>query len=75
MFEAETWVAVAFFIFVGVLVYFRFHKSIVGGLDQRATVPDGSNQVERLGHVLPYRVGESSMVVGEQDACGIHVSE
>ena len=36
MFDAETWVAVAFVIFLGVLAYFRFHKSILGGLDQRA---------------------------------------
>ncbi|HEY7301138.1 MAG TPA: ATP F0F1 synthase subunit B [Xanthobacteraceae bacterium] len=36
MLEAETWVAVATLIFLGVLVYFRFHTSIVGNLDQRA---------------------------------------
>jgi F-type H+-transporting ATPase subunit b len=35
MFEAEFWVAVAFFAFVGVLVYFRVHKLLVDGLDQR----------------------------------------
>src|SRR2546425_13277572 len=35
MFEAEFWVAAAFVIFVGVLVYFRVHKLIVDGLDQR----------------------------------------
>jgi F-type H+-transporting ATPase subunit b len=36
MFDPETWVAIAFVIFLGVLDYFRFHKSILGGLDQRA---------------------------------------
>ena len=35
MLEAETWVAVAFFIFVGVLAYLHVHKTIVGSLDQR----------------------------------------
>jgi len=35
MFEAEFWVAVAFVIFVGAMVYFRVHKLIVDGLDQR----------------------------------------
>src|SRR5262245_40066622 len=34
--EAEFWVAVAFVIFVGVLIYFGVHKVIVGALDQRA---------------------------------------
>src|SRR5438094_10544419 len=35
MLQAEFWVAVAFFIFVGVLIYYRVHKMIVAGLDQR----------------------------------------
>ena len=34
--EAETWVAIAFVIFVGVLIYFGVHKLIVNALDQRA---------------------------------------
>ena len=34
--EAETWVAIAFVIFVGVLIYFGVHKLIVSALDQRA---------------------------------------
>jgi F-type H+-transporting ATPase subunit b len=34
--EAETWVAVAFVIFVGVLIYFGAHKLVVGALDQRS---------------------------------------
>src|SRR5262245_38775944 len=33
--QAETWVAVAFVIFVGVLIYFRVHKTIVGAIDER----------------------------------------
>ncbi len=35
MFEAEFWVAVAFVIFIGALIYFRAHKLILDGLDQR----------------------------------------
>jgi F-type H+-transporting ATPase subunit b len=34
--EAETWVAVAFVIFVGVLIYFGVHTMITGALDQRS---------------------------------------
>ena len=37
LYEAEFWVAVAFVIFVGVLIYVRAHKFIVDALDQRAT--------------------------------------
>jgi F-type H+-transporting ATPase subunit b len=36
MFAAEFWVAVAFVIFIGVLVYFGTHKMILDALDQRA---------------------------------------
>ena len=35
MFEAEFWVAAAFVVLVGVLVYMRVHKMIVDSLDQR----------------------------------------
>jgi F-type H+-transporting ATPase subunit b len=35
MFEAETWVAIAFFIFFGVLAYFGVHKTMLKALDQR----------------------------------------
>jgi F-type H+-transporting ATPase subunit b len=35
MFEAEFWVAAAFVIFLGVLAYFRVHKMMIDGLDQR----------------------------------------
>jgi F-type H+-transporting ATPase subunit b len=37
LYEAEFWVAVAFVIFVGVLIYFRVHKLVVNALDERAT--------------------------------------
>jgi F-type H+-transporting ATPase subunit b len=35
MFEAEFWVAVAFVIFVGVLIYFKVHKLAVDAIDGR----------------------------------------
>ena len=34
--EAEFWVAVAFVIFVGVLIYYGIHTMITGALDQRS---------------------------------------
>jgi F-type H+-transporting ATPase subunit b len=34
--DAETWVAVAFVLFVGVLIYFGVHKLLVDALDQRS---------------------------------------
>jgi F-type H+-transporting ATPase subunit b len=35
MLEAETWVAIAFFIFLGVLGYFGVHHRLVHGIDDR----------------------------------------
>ena len=35
MFEAEFWVAAAFFIFLGVLGYFRVHKLVLSSIDER----------------------------------------
>ena len=37
MFTAEFWVAIAFVIFIGVLIYFGTHKMVLDALDQRAT--------------------------------------
>ncbi len=36
MFEAETWVAVAFVVFVGVLAYYKAHKPLLRMLDDRS---------------------------------------
>jgi F-type H+-transporting ATPase subunit b len=36
IYESEFWVAVSFFIFVGVLVYFGVHTKVVSALDARA---------------------------------------
>lgn len=35
MYEAEFWVAVAFFLFLGVLGYFGVHRTLLGTLDRR----------------------------------------
>src|ERR1700730_8211620 len=35
MFEVEFWVLVAFFIFVGILIYLSAHKMILAALDKR----------------------------------------
>src|SRR5262245_37446325 len=35
--EAEFWVAIAFVIFVGVMIYFGVHNLITNALDQRST--------------------------------------
>jgi F-type H+-transporting ATPase subunit b len=35
MFDAEFWVAVAFVIFVGVLIYLRVHKTAIAAIDAR----------------------------------------
>jgi F-type H+-transporting ATPase subunit b len=36
IYESEFWVAVSFFIFIGVLLYFGVHKKVAGALDARA---------------------------------------
>jgi F-type H+-transporting ATPase subunit b len=47
--EAETWVAVAFVIFIGVMIYFGVHKLIVNALDQRsASIRDELDEARRL---------------------------
>ena len=36
IYEPEFWVAVSFFIFIGVLVYFGVHMKVASALDARA---------------------------------------
>jgi F-type H+-transporting ATPase subunit b len=49
MFEAEFWVAAAFVLFLGVLAYFRVHKILVDGLDQRtARIKSELDEARRL---------------------------
>lgn len=37
MLEAESWVAIAFLIFIGSLIYLGVHRRLIDGLDQRGT--------------------------------------
>jgi F-type H+-transporting ATPase subunit b len=49
MFDAEFWVAVAFVIFVGVLVYLRVHRIAVAAIDaRRASIEAELDQARRL---------------------------
>jgi F-type H+-transporting ATPase subunit b len=49
MFDAEFWVAVAFVIFVGVLIYVRAHKIAVAAIDaRRAGIEAELDQARRL---------------------------
>ena len=49
MFEAEFWVAVAFFVFVGLLVYIGAHRMILSALDQRRDKIEGElDEARRL---------------------------
>jgi F-type H+-transporting ATPase subunit b len=68
MLEAETWVAVAFFIFVGVLAYLRVHKTIVGSLDQRgARIKAEIDEARRLKIEAEALLAESKRKLTEAD--------
>jgi len=68
MLEAETWVAVAFVIFVGVLAYLRVHKTIVGSLDQRgARIKTEIDEARRLKIEAEALLAESKRKLAEAD--------
>jgi F-type H+-transporting ATPase subunit b len=68
MHEAETWVAVAFLIFVGVLAYLRVHKTIVGSLDQRgARIKAEIDEARRLKIEAEALLAESKRKLAEAD--------
>jgi len=49
MLEAEAWVAVAFVIFLGLLVYLGAHRRVIDGLDQRrARIKAELDEAQRL---------------------------
>jgi F-type H+-transporting ATPase subunit b len=49
LYQAEFWVAVAFVVFVGVLIYFGVHKLILQALDQRsARISSELDEARRL---------------------------
>ena len=41
LFAAETWVAVAFLIFVGILAYFGVHRTVLNAIDERGRKIEG----------------------------------
>jgi F-type H+-transporting ATPase subunit b len=68
MLEAETWVAVAFVIFLGVLAYLRVHKTIVGNLDQRgARIRAEIEEARRLKIEAEALLAESKRKLAEAD--------
>jgi F-type H+-transporting ATPase subunit b len=68
MLEAETWVAVAFFIFVGVLVYLRVQKTILDSLDQRgARIRAEIEEARRLKIEAEALLAESKRKLTEAD--------
>jgi F-type H+-transporting ATPase subunit b len=68
MLEAETWVAVAFFIFVGGLAYLRVHKMIVDSLDQRgARIRAEIEEAGRLKIEAEALLAESKRKLAEAD--------
>ena len=68
MSDPEIWVAVAFFVFLGVLAYFRFHKTILGGLDQRAArIKSELDEARRIKSEAQALLGESQRKLQEAD--------
>jgi hypothetical protein len=47
IYEPEFWIAVSFFIFIGVLVYLGIHKKVASALDARARPRSSSPRASR----------------------------
>lgn len=74
MFTAEFWVAVAFVIFLGVLVYFGAHKMILNALDERsARIKAELDEARRLREEAQALLAEYQRKKGdaEREAAGI----
>jgi F-type H+-transporting ATPase subunit b len=68
MLGAEIWVAVATLIFLAVLVYFRFHTSIVSGLDRRAArIRSELDEARRIKSEAQTLLAESQRKLKEAD--------
>ena len=68
MLEAETWVAVAFVIFVGGLAYLQVHKKVVDSLDQRgARIKAEIDEARRLKTEAEALLAESKRKLAEAD--------
>ena len=49
MLDATFWVTISFFIFIGILVYFKVPQKVMGALDQNITnIKDQINEAEKL---------------------------
>jgi F-type H+-transporting ATPase subunit b len=73
-FEAETWVAVAFLIFVGILGYVGVHKMLLNALDQRGRKIEGElAEAKRLREEAQAIVADykAKQVAAEKDAIDI----
>ena len=62
IYEAEFWVAVSFFMFIGVLVYLGVHKKVANALDARALRISKELEVARR----PPSVAETGLAVRGQ---------
>jgi len=72
--EAETWVAVAFVIFVGVLIYYGVHTMVTGALDQRsARIRTDLDEARRLKEEAAALLAEyrRKQQTAEREAAGI----
>ena len=57
--DAETWVAIAFVIFVGVMIYLGVGKKLTGGLDKRAeTIKNQLDEAQRLREEAQHALAE-----------------
>ncbi|MGL4291852.1 MAG: ATP F0F1 synthase subunit B [Phreatobacter sp.] len=73
-FEAETWVAVAFLIFVGILGYFGVHKLVLNAVDDRGRKIEGElAEAKRLREEAQAIVADykAKQVAAEKEAVAI----
>jgi F-type H+-transporting ATPase subunit b len=68
MLEAEAWVAVAFVIFLGLLVYLGAHRRVIDGIDQRqARIKTELDEARRLREEAQALLAEYQRKHGEAD--------
>ena len=66
IYESEFWVAVSFFIFIGVLVYLGVHKKVVNELDARALrISKELEEVRRLREVAEKLLADNRRKLGD----------
>jgi F-type H+-transporting ATPase subunit b len=68
MLEAEAWVAIAFVIFLGLLVYLGAHRRVIDGIDQRqARIKTELDEARRLREEAQALLAEYQRKHGEAD--------